>query len=275
MFLPVPGSDYGIEAILRIMMQPNDKVYIEKLGYKHFEIFAGNMGGEISKFTPLEIKRLKDEQAIIYIVNPNNPTGAGFDLAEIESLLMSNPNSLIIIDEAYIEFSQAFQSVCDWVSRFNNLIVLRTFSKAFGMAGVKFGYIFACERIISTIRAEINQKCLPAISLAMACKALENRHRVVEYVAEVNETKRILSSRFDWKIDTQTNFFTIMCRDRSQILSAQEKFNIGIRSLAETYGVSGAYRITLVGRKNRERLMAYLDYLVQADCINGVYQYEK
>jgi histidinol-phosphate aminotransferase len=273
-FIPVPGSDYGIESILRILMQKGDRVYIESLGYKHFEVFARNLGADIKRLSLAEMFELKDEKAIIYLVNPNNPTGISQSVKRIERLIEGNQASIVIIDEAYIEFAQNTSSIVDLVEMYQNVLVLRTFSKAFGMAGIKFGYIFGSATPIEIIKSQINQKSIPSIVMALACRALENRKNVAEYVAEVTATKRYISERYKWNIESDANFFTMLIKDRTVLQQAEAHFNIGTRSLAETYGVHEASRVTLPGKKNRDRFIRFLDYIIQAKAVDGVFKYE-
>lgn len=273
-FIPVPGSDYGIESILRILMQKGDQVYIESLGYKHFEIFARNMGADIKRLNVEKLVALKDEKSLMYLVNPNNPTGMSQSSESIEQLIERNQSSIIIVDEAYIEFARNTSSVVELVKTYQNLLVLRTFSKAFGMAGIKFGYIFGSPTLLSIIKTQINQKSIPSIVTALACRALENRKQVDEYVAEVIETKKCISARYKWDLKSDTNFFTLLINDRLVLGQAESHFNIGTRSLAETYGVHSANRVTVPGKNNRDRLIRFLDYINQAKAVDGVYNYE-
>ena len=76
---------------------------------------------------------------IIYLASPNNPTGNQFKIEDVINLIEVSKNKLIIIDEAYVEFSD--YSLSNLVNKYNNLIIMRTFSKAFGLAGARIGYI--------------------------------------------------------------------------------------------------------------------------------------
>ena len=98
------------------------------------------------------IKEAKDVD-IIYLASPNNPTGNQFKIEEVTNLIEISKDKLIIIDEAYVEFSN--YSLSNMVNKFNNLIIMRTFSKALGLAGARVGYILSNEYIINTFKKYI------------------------------------------------------------------------------------------------------------------------
>ncbi len=101
---------------------------------------------------------------IIYIASPNNPTSNQFKIEDIINLIEVSKEKLIIIDEAYVEFSG--YSLSNIVNKYNNLIVMRTFSKAFGLAGARIGYIVANEEIINIFNQYI-QLPYPLSSFSM------------------------------------------------------------------------------------------------------------
>jgi len=273
-FIPVPGSDYGIEISLRALLQVNDPVYVQKLSYKHFEVFASSFGGVVKHLENDQLLELEGKPGFIYIVNPNNPTGHLLSQEQIVKIIESNLDSIIMVDEAYMEFAKNTQSVTGLVDKYPNLIVFRTFSKAFGMAGVKYGFIFASEQILQFLRSKINQKCIPGMVTPIAAAALKNGKRVERFVEQIIETKNILNVRFNWDICTSANFFTLDILDLKKFFDCEIKHNIATRSLSETYGVHSAQRITLVGEKNRERLIQFCDDLVKNSIVSGVYSYE-
>jgi histidinol-phosphate aminotransferase len=120
---------------------------------------------------------IAEDTRLIFIANPNNPTGTWVDTTALKSFLASVPqNVLVVVDEAYIEYVDApeFPNCLDWLADFPNLIVTRTFSKAYGLAGLRVGYAVSHAQIadiLNRVRQPFNVN-IPA--LAGAAAALED-----------------------------------------------------------------------------------------------------
>lgn len=93
---------------------------------------------------------LKIESDLIFLCNPNNPTGEIF--FEIEDLIKNNPESLFVIDEAFIEFTLSVNSLVELVNQYPNLIILRSLTKAYAIPGLRLGYIVSSEQLISKLK---------------------------------------------------------------------------------------------------------------------------
>lgn len=143
------------------------------------------------------IAAVRPDTRIVFLANPNNPTGAHVGRAALERLLRALPSTTIaVIDEAYVEFADApdFVSALELRALHENTIVLRTFSKAYGLAGLRVGYGIAPKHLISyldSVRAPFN---VGAVGLAAARAALEDREHVARYVA-LNRLERARISR--------------------------------------------------------------------------------
>jgi histidinol-phosphate aminotransferase len=132
------------------------------------------------------IAAVRPETNLLFLANPNNPTGAYVGRAGLERLLRSLPERVIaVLDEAYCEFADApdYVSALELRELHENLIVLRTFSKAYGLAAYRVGYGIAPARIVDyldRVRAPFN---VSSIGIAAACAALEDREHLARYVA--------------------------------------------------------------------------------------------
>ena len=154
------GSDEVLDLLIRMFCEPNvDNIVILPPTYGMYEVLANinavktfkvNLSAE--EFQPQTAKILETANAnskILFLCSPNNPTGNSFKASTIESLL-NNFKGIVVIDEAYIDFSNEDS----WVSRlqeFPNLVVTQTLSKAYGMAGIRLGICFASSEIIATL----------------------------------------------------------------------------------------------------------------------------
>lgn len=146
------GSDQGIELIFRTFINAGDKVVIPSPSFGMFYQMASIQDAKIIKPRylkngdfPLE-EVLKSNPKLLIICNPNNPTGNLIPLSTIKEILENLTNSLIYIDEAYFEFSGI--TAANLIKKYPNLIITRTFSKAFGLAALRIGYILSCKKNI-------------------------------------------------------------------------------------------------------------------------------
>jgi histidinol-phosphate aminotransferase len=154
------GSDQGIDLCLRALLGEGDVMVTARPEFPVFTQVASTIGARI---TPVLYKpdlsfpyadftaALKAYRpAAIVLINPNNPTGTSIDLDYIVNVVTTYPNIPVIVDEAYYEYTG--QTVLPLVKAYPNLIVLRTFSKAFAMAGLRLGYIVAAPSLLVHIR---------------------------------------------------------------------------------------------------------------------------
>ncbi|WP_115407068.1 histidinol-phosphate transaminase [Shewanella morhuae] len=125
---------------------------------------------------------------LVFICNPNNPTGTVIEKAIIEQAIKALPDALVVIDEAYIEFCPEY-SVADLLASYPNLVVLRTLSKAFALAGARCGFMLANEAVVEIIMRVIAPYPVPLPVSEVATQALSSTGvtRMKEQVAELNQ----------------------------------------------------------------------------------------
>jgi len=151
------GSDQAIEIILRAFLGAGDTMVMAQPGFPIFDQVAGVIGAkvrgvpydrELSGFPYEEfVNAITPETNLIVIINPDNPTGIAVPMPQIQEILEDNPDIPVMVDEAYFEYTCV--TAIDLLESHPNLIVTRTFSKAFAMAGLRLGYIIAHPDIIS------------------------------------------------------------------------------------------------------------------------------
>jgi histidinol-phosphate aminotransferase len=156
--LATNGSDQAIDVCLRAFLGPGDTMLVARPEFPMFGLTAdllqartlGVPYGPDLAF-PYEAFRaaLAERPDLIVIINPNNPTGTPVDVAFIEEVLRDNPRTPVIVDEAYYEFTGV--TVVPLLATYPNLIVLRTFSKAFAMAGLRLGYLVAHPAVVAQL----------------------------------------------------------------------------------------------------------------------------
>ncbi len=187
------GSDECIDLLFRAFCEPGkDNVIICPPTYGMYEVSA-NINDIIIKKAPLldnfqldlvHLETLVDEKTkLIWICSPNNPTGNCMNRVDIETIL-NNFNGIVVIDEAYINFAQQ-KSFIQELADYPNLVVLQTFSKAWGLAGLRLGMAFASTSII-----EILNKVKPPYNINQASQEL--LLKALEEVGQVNDMIRLL-----------------------------------------------------------------------------------
>lgn len=196
------GSDEGLALVCRVYLDPGDEVVAPFPTYKHFLQFAELEGAAlrlIRKADPFSVSLRDVEEAftertkIVYLANPNNPTGVLFQPEAIVQLAGRHPRILFLVDEAYFEFSGA--SCARMIGSAENVAVTRSFSKCFGLAGLRLGYVMASAAIIGGLRRVHNPKSVNRMAQVAAVAALEDLDYYRRYVAAVQQASR-LTRRF-------------------------------------------------------------------------------
>jgi histidinol-phosphate aminotransferase len=136
-----------------------------------------------------EIARIQPQ--LIYITNPNNPIGYQIDNEGLKKILDAAKaiHALVIADEAYYEFSG--ETSLALLQQYSNLIIIRTFSKAFGLAGIRLGYLLANEEVVAELNKVYNPKDVTMLSASVGEYMLNNYDKIQKYVDEVNSNKEI------------------------------------------------------------------------------------
>ena len=183
------GSDQIIESLLSTLgkranvtiVQPTFSYFINRCKLHDISIESIPLN-EMDNSIPLSrfINSAKKSN-IVYICSPNNPTGNQFDKETMLNIVESLNDKLIIVDEAYVEFGD--YSLSQFVTKYDNLVVLRTMSKAFGLAGARIGYLISQENLAEIFRTHIQSPYpINSLSLGVATSALSSCHYFLEIV---------------------------------------------------------------------------------------------
>ncbi len=201
------GSDEIIRLLCEAFVDPEDEVVVSQHGFIRFKQQSSMMGARVIEVPmtdwthdlALMAKATSPRTKLVFVANPNNPTGTYNTQEEVEALLAAVPKTaLVILDEAYFQYAQAIpgypKSLPDLVKAHDNLVVMRTFSKAYGLAGLRVGYGIADAELtgwLDRIRMPFNVN-LPA---QLAClEALKDAAFVRKAVA-LNEKERLSVAR--------------------------------------------------------------------------------
>jgi histidinol-phosphate aminotransferase len=267
------GSNELIELILRTFLSPGESVVQPFPTFLVYEKMVRAIGGHMNS-APLsdfkvdlkEISRIvTPETKIIFICNPNNPTGSAILKEDMRSFLKKIPDDIVVVlDEAYIEFAsdKAVASGLELLDEHPLLVVLRTFSKLYGLAGLRIGYGFAPARVIdymNRVRQPFNAN---ALAQAAATAALDD-------FVFVNRTQRVVREGLEYLyqsledmgleyIRTQTNFFLIKVpMGGERVYELMLKEGVIVRSMA-SYDLPDYIRINAGLQEENERFVKTL-----------------
>lgn len=207
------------------------------------------------------IKSIKENNPKLTIIcNPNNPTGTIIKRDDVLRIVKSTDN-VVIVDEAYMEFSN--ESVVDEIENYDNLIVVKTMSKAFSMAGIRTGYLIANEELVKTIEKVRPPYNLNSISALLATKALKQKDKMLSYVENLKvEREKIYEKLIDmgvkaYKSGANFVFFS------SKVDNLAEKL-IDNDVLIRKFGgkLDNYYRVTVGSPKENEAFLNAMKKIV-------------
>ena len=193
---------------------------------------------------------------VVYLVNPNTPTGKLLAVEEIEKLLKTYPDTLFIVDEAYYEFAK--QSCSHLVVSHKNLIVTRTFSKAFGLASVRLGYCMAHPDTLLHLRKIRNGKAVNALGQLCGIAALDDLDYLDSRIDEMNDAKKFFVDNLPheyYAVDSQTNFVLLKTPDSKKLLNKMKDNKILIRDRSSFDNLENCVRITIGSKKQIIRVL--------------------
>ena len=193
---------------------------------------------------------------VVYLVNPNNPTGKLLPVEEIKKLVKTYPNTLFIVDEAYYEFAK--QSCSHLVVSHKNLIVTRTFSKAFGLASVRLGYCMGHPDTLSHIRKIRNGKAVNTLGQLCGIAALNDLDYLQSRIDEMNDAKKFFIDNlpnYYNALDSDANFVLVKTPDSKKLLEKMKENKILIRDRSAFDNLENCVRITIGSTKQIIRVL--------------------
>jgi histidinol-phosphate aminotransferase len=260
------GSSELLELVVKTFVNPGDKVLSVQPSFVMYEKYTQLSNGiyqtiPVRPDMSVDIDRLiqvanQEKPKIIFLCTPNNPTGYLIPKKEVIRLVQK-VNSIIVVDEAYMEFAQENQSVIDMINQYQNLIVARTFSKAFGLAAIRLGYIIANKALINVLNTPKTPYSVNTLSQRVGQLALSNLTYLKKNIERVNQNRSILNSKLiQYGIKTfpsQANF--IYCYfDQFSLAKALQNKGVLIRSFPNNF-----YRITIGNKQENEILYQALE----------------
>ena len=272
------GADEAIDRACRAFLEPGRAILVPEPSFDMFDCCAALEGGELIRVPwredafPIDgfVERLDTRTAVVVVVSPNNPTGSVATLAQVRRLAAAAPNTLLILDHVYAEYAD--EDLTPGLLDLPNVLVLRTLSKAWGLAGCRIGYAVGSPYVISVLRAAGGPYSVAAPSIALAIAQLTRGAGALHtHVARVREERRLLTGRLAARglapRRSQANFVFVECGDRaSSICAGFAARGVLVREFPGRPGLETALRITLPGEPNDfERLCEALERTLDAE----------
>jgi histidinol-phosphate aminotransferase len=195
------GGDDALRVFFDTFVEPGRSVLICEPTFPMYRYYAEIYGARISVLRygskmefPLQavIAELRKRPCVLFVANPNNPTGTLFGFKELEKVLRAATHTAVVMDEAYAEFS-GFTAV-SWIRNFPHLFVARTFSKVAGLASLRLGAVIACEKSLALVRRAMPPFPVNLAALVAAEAAVKDRATMRAYVREVKRLRAWLAT---------------------------------------------------------------------------------
>ncbi len=272
------GSDECIDLLYRCFCNPGkDNVIICPPTYGMYEVSANINNVKIRKAPLLDNFQLDlvhlenltdDDTKIIWICSPNNPTANSMDREDIE-MILNNYNGLVVVDEAYINFSRQ-KTFLQELADYPNLVVLQTFSKAWGLAALRVGMAFASKEIIETLNKVKPPYNIGQATQELALKALEEVGQVNDMVIELVQMREALQDVFE-KLPviekvypSDANFLLIKVKGAKKIYNYLLGKGIVVRDRSNVKLCDDCLRVTVGTEQDNTALVdALIDWQVE------------
>jgi histidinol-phosphate aminotransferase len=190
------GGDDALRVFFDAFVEPSSHILICEPTFPMYRYYAEIAGAGIETLRygvemefPLDdfVAALRKKPAVVFIANPNNPTGTLLPLEAIKKILVEGTSSAVVVDEAYAEFSGV--TMLPWIRKYANLFVTRTFSKAAGLAGLRLGAAMACHESLALLRRAMPPFPVNIGALVAAEAALQERSSIRKYVKQTREIR--------------------------------------------------------------------------------------
>jgi phenylacetate-CoA ligase len=272
--LLVRGSDMGLELLATSFVHNGDSVLIVSPSYDNFRAVVEHLGARVVTFdydgaAPFDFEAFastmrRESIRLVYITNPNNPLGYLLDTALLHRIeaLCCQLGSIVVVDEAYFEFCGV--SIASRVREVDSpVIVLRTFSKAFGLAGLRIGYILASGSVLRALRKVHNPKSVTSFAKAAALAVLHDVESMQAYVEEVGRGRELVMQLLVRNgiraYPSAGNYVLFECPNAHAVVTHLERDGIQVRDRTAHTAGRGSVRVTIGSATSVDALTASLE----------------
>ena len=272
-FILTNGTDEAIQVLVNTYVDDGQDAIILHPSYAMYKFYSEVAGAAVRQLSyrlpdlafPLEqlLAAITPATRALLLSNPNNPTGTGIGLAEVERILEAAPQAAVLIDEAYFEFSRV--TALPLLGRYPNLFVSRTFSKVYGMAALRVGCLFSQAGNVAYLHKAQSPYSVNMLAAVAARAAVQDPEYVAQYVTEVLAAREQCYAGLDRLgvpyFRSQANFVLFRVGARSIDLRDRLRQR-GVLVRDRSYEIEGCIRVTIGTRAQVGRFLAELETLL-------------
>jgi histidinol-phosphate aminotransferase len=264
------GTDEALHLIVDTFIEPDDTVLLVEPTFAMYRFYSELAGAHIQalrydatmKFPFVALLgALRNSPCVLFLANPNNPTGSVLQPSELRRILQVATKTLVVVDEAYFEFSGT--TILPWIRRHSNLVVTRTFSKAAGLAGLRLGCIFANRSIAEHFRKAQSPYPVNVAALAAARATIRDRrflrNTLREFRRSRNELELGLAKLGIPFFPSAANFVLLVLGERAiEVVASLARQGTLIRDRSSDFGGAGYVRISFGTPSQTRRVLRQL-----------------
>lgn len=264
------GVDEAIHLLCETYLESSHHVVVVTPTFSMYEIYGAATGAEVIRVQcdedfsfPLSrvLRSITNHTRLIAVASPNNPTGTVASRQQLLQIAAAAPDAAMLIDEAYFDFHG--ETVADCISATPNLFVARTFSKAYGLAGLRIGVLAGHVSQMPALRRVSSPYNVNALALMALPAALEDSEFIRNYVAQVKHGRERLAGELQWLgipyWPSDANFLLVRIGERHrEFVEHMRQRGILVRDRSCDSGCDGCVRITLGTREHTDQLIVIL-----------------
>ena len=250
------GSDEVLAFIFMALQGENGKIYYPEISYSFYPVYcdifkADGVKVPLKEDFSVDPEDYYDADGTIIITNPNAPTGRALTLQQIEGILQKNRDNLVVIDEAYVDFGA--ESAVELIDKYDNLLVVQTFSKSRSLAGARIGYALGNAEIIADlnrIKFSFNPYNLNRLSILAGAEAMKDRAYFEETCGKIMATREKFVAEMEalgFDVLPSKSNFVFAASDKisgQEYFTALRKYNIIVRHFKDEK-IADRVRITI------------------------------
>ncbi len=281
-FIGTPSGSEAIEIIIRAFLDIGTEVIVSNPAFMPYIMFSKKAGGTVVDIPlaaddfALDVEAIlaavNDKTRLIFLTSPNNPTGSYIPKRDLDKLIYNLPEHVVVVyDEVYFQYADAedFTTARHYVKEGRNVIGINSFSKAYGLAGMRIGYAYSTPKIIAYLSNLYKPFLLSTLSIEAAIAALSDTDFIEKTVTTVQTEKAFLYEELDklplkyWK--SQGNFILTKPTMKDRDFEAKmQREGIMVRPVAG-FGAPGCVRVTIGHRESSKAFIAGLESVLAAE----------